>query len=173
MATSAPVQLDRIFAALGDPTRRGILERLAVADRLAVSELAAPFAMSLPAVLKHVSVLTEAGLVAREKIGRTVYCRLDATALREASLWLAGMPARPSGRPSVAIAEKRDSRAQTQPKTKQGRRATASKRAAAAARKPSKKPAKSARPGRAKAPATVSRTGTRAAKPRAKRRTSS
>jgi DNA-binding transcriptional ArsR family regulator len=85
----SPPVLDRTFAALADPTRRAILERLSDADRLTVSDLASPFAMSLPAVLKHVGVLTEAGLVAREKVGRVVYCKLETSPLRDALKWLA------------------------------------------------------------------------------------
>jgi DNA-binding transcriptional ArsR family regulator len=85
---SSPV-LDRTFAALADPTRRAILERLSAADRITVSALATPFAMSLPAVLKHVGVLAEAGLVTREKIGRVVYCRIEPAPLRDMLGWLA------------------------------------------------------------------------------------
>ena len=62
--------LDRTFAALADPTRRALLARLQARDTLSVSELAQPFAMSLPAVMKHLDVLTDAGLIAREKTGR-------------------------------------------------------------------------------------------------------
>jgi len=97
----APV-LDRTFAALADPTRRAILERLSDADRLTVSDLAAPFAMSLPAVLKHVGVLADAGLVAREKIGRVVYCRIETSPLRAALKWLALYDLLWSGRSEVA-----------------------------------------------------------------------
>lgn len=80
--------LDHTFAALADPTRRGILSRLERKERLAVSELAKPLAMSLPAVMKHLDVLDRAGLIAREKTGRTVHCRLKARPLREAKEWL-------------------------------------------------------------------------------------
>lgn len=80
--------LDRTFAALGDPTRRAIVSRLA-AGAAATSALAAPFAMSLPAVLKHLRVLEEAGLVEREKVGRTVWCRLRPDAIAAASDWMA------------------------------------------------------------------------------------
>ena len=55
---------------------------------LSVSALAAPFAMSLPAVMKHLDVLSDAGLVARAKTGRTVACRLDAEPMRDAFEWL-------------------------------------------------------------------------------------
>jgi DNA-binding transcriptional ArsR family regulator len=80
--------LDRTFAALADPTRRALVERLSKTDQASVSELAEPFAMSLPAVMKHLDVLSDAGLVAREKIGRTVTCRLRAEPMREANDWL-------------------------------------------------------------------------------------
>src|ERR1700733_6390808 len=80
--------LDRTFAALSDPTRRALVMRLAAAPDLSVSELAAPFRMSLPAVMKHLGVLSDAGLVAREKTGRVVACRLDAEPMREAFEWL-------------------------------------------------------------------------------------
>src|SRR5581483_8221444 len=80
--------LDRTFAALSDPTRRALVMRLASEPDLSVSELAVPFRMSLPAVMKHLAVLSDAGLVAREKSGRTVACRLDAEPMRDAFEWL-------------------------------------------------------------------------------------
>jgi DNA-binding transcriptional ArsR family regulator len=80
--------LDRVFGALGDPTRRAILARLEQQDGLAISELAAPFAVKLPAVMKHLQVLGEAGLVTRTKRGRTVTVRLAPGALRAATDWL-------------------------------------------------------------------------------------
>jgi DNA-binding transcriptional ArsR family regulator len=80
--------LDRTFAALSDPTRRALLARLGARDGISVSELAQPFAMSLPAIMKHLDVLTDAGLVAREKTGRVVACRLTATPMEQAMQWL-------------------------------------------------------------------------------------
>lgn len=80
--------LDRTFAALADPTRRAILARLESAQPLSVSELARPFPVSLPAVMKHIAVLSDAGLVVREKEGRTVNCRLSAGPMEEAKQWL-------------------------------------------------------------------------------------
>ena len=80
--------LDRTFAALADPTRRALLARLSETDSISVSELAKPFAMSLPAVMKHLDVLSDAGLVTREKTGRTVACRLEAEPMRAATDWL-------------------------------------------------------------------------------------
>jgi len=80
--------LDRTFAALADPTRRALLARLSDRDTLSVSELAEPFAMSLPAIMKHLDVLSDAGLIAREKTGRVVACRLTAKPMEQAMDWL-------------------------------------------------------------------------------------
>jgi DNA-binding transcriptional ArsR family regulator len=80
--------LDRTFAALSDPTRRALLARLGSRDGISVSELAKPFAMSLPAIMKHLDVLSDAGLVAREKTGRVVACRLTARPMEQAMEWL-------------------------------------------------------------------------------------
>lgn len=80
--------LDRTFAALADPTRRALLARLEREDEISVSELARPLPMSLPAVMKHLDVLAEAGLVIREKKGRTVSCRIDAGPMEDAMKWL-------------------------------------------------------------------------------------
>jgi DNA-binding transcriptional ArsR family regulator len=79
--------LNRVYAALADPTRRAILTHLLQQDAR-VTELAEPFAMSLNAVSKHVRVLEEAGLVRREVRGRDHYLSLDAAPLQEASAWL-------------------------------------------------------------------------------------
>ncbi|CAM2186878.1 Transcriptional regulator [Paraburkholderia sacchari] len=81
--------LNRTFAALADPTRRALLARLALQDELSVSALAQPFAISLPAVMKHLDVLADAGLVTRTKTGRTVACRLAAGPMEDAMQWLA------------------------------------------------------------------------------------
>src|SRR5712672_2461005 len=80
--------LDRTFAALADPTRRAMLARLGTQDSISVSELAQPFAMSLPAIMKHLEVLSDAGLIAREKTGRIVACRLTAKPMEQAMDWL-------------------------------------------------------------------------------------
>ncbi|WP_334357370.1 MULTISPECIES: ArsR/SmtB family transcription factor [unclassified Bradyrhizobium] len=80
--------LDRTFAALSDPTRRALLARLGDRESLSVSELAQPFSMSLPAIMKHLDVLSDAGLIAREKTGRTVACRLTAQPMEQAMEWL-------------------------------------------------------------------------------------
>jgi DNA-binding transcriptional ArsR family regulator len=80
--------LDRTFAALADPTRRALLARLGKRDNLSVSELAQPFSMSLPAIMKHLDVLSDAGLITRAKTGRTVACRLTAAPMEQAMDWL-------------------------------------------------------------------------------------
>jgi DNA-binding transcriptional ArsR family regulator len=85
--TPAETALDRVFAALADPVRRSVLERLDGAELL-VSELAAPFDISLQAVSRHIHVLVRAGLVKQERTGRISRCRLDAGPIFEAALWL-------------------------------------------------------------------------------------
>jgi DNA-binding transcriptional ArsR family regulator len=80
--------LDRTFAALADPTRRALLAQLGRQQGLSVSELAKPFAVSLPAIMKHLDVLSDAGLIARSKTGRTVACRLTAEPMEQAMDWL-------------------------------------------------------------------------------------
>jgi DNA-binding transcriptional ArsR family regulator len=80
--------LDRTFAALGDSTRRAILERLARRAGATVSELAEPFAIKLPAVMKHLDVLDQAGLITRSKSGRVVTVRLRRGSMRDAMAWL-------------------------------------------------------------------------------------
>jgi DNA-binding transcriptional ArsR family regulator len=82
------IQLDRTFAALVDPTRRAILARLEREESASVSELARPFAIKLPAVMKHLDVLDQAGLITRSKAGRTVTVRLSPEPMREAMDWL-------------------------------------------------------------------------------------
>jgi DNA-binding transcriptional ArsR family regulator len=81
------VTLDRVYAALADPTRRAILSRL-TRQETRVTELAEPFTVSLNAVSKHVRVLEDAGLIRREVRGRDHYLSLDATPLQEAATWL-------------------------------------------------------------------------------------
>jgi len=80
--------LDSTFAALSDPTRRALLARLTERDAISVSELAQPFSMSLPAVMKHLDVLNDAGLITRTKTGRTVAVQLSAGPMEEAMQWL-------------------------------------------------------------------------------------
>lgn len=79
--------LDDTFAALSDPTRRGILERLGRGEA-SISDLAASFAMSLTGLKKHVQILEEAGLVVTEKVGRVRTCRLGPRRLDDESAWI-------------------------------------------------------------------------------------
>src|SRR5215472_16600242 len=80
-------QLDTVFHALGDATRRRMLRELAGGERT-VSQLAEPFAISLQAASKHIKALEKAGLVRREVRGRTHLCRLDPGPLASAHQWL-------------------------------------------------------------------------------------
>lgn len=82
--------LDRIFAALADPTRRAMLTALLAGDRT-VGELAEPHAISVAAVSKHLHALAEAGLVQQTRAGRATICRLLPDGLRAAGLWLTGV----------------------------------------------------------------------------------
>ncbi len=86
MLTQA-AQLDLVFAALADPTRRAILAML-LEDDMAVTDVAHPFEMSLAAVSKHLGVLADAGLISRERRGRVIWCKLEPDALRGASVWM-------------------------------------------------------------------------------------
>jgi DNA-binding transcriptional ArsR family regulator len=79
--------VDRAFAALGDPTRRAILERLG-SGSATISELAEPFGISLPGMTKHVRLLEEAQLVTTEKVGRVRWCMLAPYAFEGISTWL-------------------------------------------------------------------------------------
>lgn len=81
-------RLDRMFAALADPTRRAVLARLNALERASVSELAEPFDMTLAAVMKHLDVLVDAGLIVRKKAGRVVTCELTAEPMESAVEWL-------------------------------------------------------------------------------------
>jgi DNA-binding transcriptional ArsR family regulator len=81
------LQLDTVFHALGDATRRRMLRELASGERT-VSQLAEPFAMSLAAASKHIKSLENAGLIRREVRGRTHLCRLDPGPLASAHQWL-------------------------------------------------------------------------------------
>ena len=80
-------ELDLVFGALSDGTRRAIVGRLA-AGEAPLSEVAKPFDMSLTAVSKHVRMLSDAGLVVVEKRGRTRFCRLEGEGMRQAIEWL-------------------------------------------------------------------------------------
>lgn len=89
--------LDRIFHALSDPTRRAVVEQLRHGSAT-VSELARPFDMALPSFIKHLAVLERAGLTQSDKPGRTRYCRLTDDALLPVSDWLADQTALWEGR---------------------------------------------------------------------------
>jgi len=80
-------ELDAVFAALADPTRRRLAERLGDGPA-AVSELARPLPMSLPAVVQHLQVLEACGLVRSEKVGRVRTCRLEVTQLQTVQDWI-------------------------------------------------------------------------------------
>lgn len=80
-------RLDAVFAALADPTRRAILSML-LEDDMAVTDVAEPFAMSLAAISKHLAVLSEAGLISRERRGRVIWCKLEPEAMAGATLWM-------------------------------------------------------------------------------------
>ncbi len=81
-------EVDRVFAALGDPTRRAVIERL-VAGPASTSELAEPFDMAMPSLLQHLRVLERAGLVTSTKEGRVRTYRLAPAGLESADGWLA------------------------------------------------------------------------------------
>jgi DNA-binding transcriptional ArsR family regulator len=79
--------LDRTFAALSDPRRRDILERLRLGPA-SMSELAEPYGISLPGVMKHVRILEEANLVTTQKVGRTRECRLGPEQMEDVTWWI-------------------------------------------------------------------------------------
>jgi DNA-binding transcriptional ArsR family regulator len=81
------LDLDRVFHALADPSRRHMLERLSQGPA-SVSELGKPLAMSLAAALQHVQILEASGLVQSRKLGRTRTCNLNAQTLRSAEHWI-------------------------------------------------------------------------------------
>jgi DNA-binding transcriptional ArsR family regulator len=87
MANDPSSRLDAVFHAFADPTRRGILERLARGEASGM-ELAQPFPISLPAISKHLRVLERASLIVRRKEGRVHRFRLNGPAMREAARWL-------------------------------------------------------------------------------------
>jgi DNA-binding transcriptional ArsR family regulator len=81
-------RLDRVFAVLSDTTRRAMLAQLEREEAVSVSDLARPHAIKLPAIMKHLDVLGDAGLITRAKAGRTVTVRLQPKPMREAMEWL-------------------------------------------------------------------------------------
>lgn len=88
MAKHKTSNMDRTFWALADPTRRGVLQRLIDEPGLSISELAEPFSLKLPGMMKHLDVLSDAGLITRSKIGRTVSVNLSVAPMQEAIAWL-------------------------------------------------------------------------------------
>jgi DNA-binding transcriptional ArsR family regulator len=80
--------IHRVFHALGDPTRRIIMEKL-TAGPISVSQLANPLGITLAAVVQHLQVLEESGLVHTEKLGRVRTCRIDPIGLNVAEKWIA------------------------------------------------------------------------------------
>jgi DNA-binding transcriptional ArsR family regulator len=80
--------VDRTLAALADPTRRGVLERLGREGTATVSQLAEPVGISLTGMKKHLGILEEAGLVSTEKVGRTRHCRLGPKRLEDLQAWI-------------------------------------------------------------------------------------
>lgn len=83
------IDLDLVFAALADPTRRAILTAL-LDGEASVSDLAAPFEISLAGVSKHLQILAQAGLVSQVRSGREKLCRLEPDGLNVAAIWMQG-----------------------------------------------------------------------------------
>ncbi len=81
------VNIDRVFHALGDPTRRALVERLSEGP-ISVSRLAAPLAITLAAVVQHLQVLEKSGLVRTEKVGRIRTCRIETAGLSVVEQWI-------------------------------------------------------------------------------------
>jgi DNA-binding transcriptional ArsR family regulator len=88
MVKYADDELDTLFGALSDRTRRRVLDSLAEGGDRGVTELANEHRMSLPGFIKHLRVLEDAGLIARSKEGRVVSCELSAAPMKEASVWM-------------------------------------------------------------------------------------
>lgn len=88
MAKYKASRIDRTFSALADPSRRHVLLRLRDEPGLSVSELARPLSLKLPGMMKHLDVLSDAGLITRVKTGRTVSVHLSVGPMREAMEWL-------------------------------------------------------------------------------------
>jgi DNA-binding transcriptional ArsR family regulator len=114
-------QLDAVFHALGDPTRRRMLSELSRGERT-VSQLAEPFAMSLAAASKHIKALEHAGLIRREVRGRTHLCRLEPGPLASAHEWLGFYERFWSGQLDVLekLLREDDARKSRKSKTKKG-----------------------------------------------------
>src|SRR5580693_6992824 len=80
--------IDRVFHALAEPTRRAIMERL-TSGPSTVSDLARPFDMTLAAIVQHLQVLEDSGVIRTEKVGRVRTCRIEPKGLRVAEAWIA------------------------------------------------------------------------------------
>lgn len=89
MPSTQPQQLDRVFAALADPTRRAILARLSQGEAT-VNDTVAPFDLAQPTISKHLKVLEEAGLVSRSRSAQFRPVRLEAAALAGVDQWIGG-----------------------------------------------------------------------------------
>ena len=81
------IDIDRVFHALGDPTRRAIVQKVSQGP-ISVSRLAAPLAITLAAVVQHLQVLEESGLIRTEKVGRVRTCRIEPAGLSAAEHWI-------------------------------------------------------------------------------------
>jgi DNA-binding transcriptional ArsR family regulator len=88
MVNYSPERLDALFAALADATRRGMIARLS-AGPATIGELGKPYGISKPAVTKHVKVLERAGLVRRDRDGRSHHCSLRVASMRRGEQWIA------------------------------------------------------------------------------------
>jgi DNA-binding transcriptional ArsR family regulator len=114
--------VDRIFQALAEPTRRAIVEQLSVRPS-SVSELAKPFDMTLAAIVQHLQVLEESGVIRTEKVGRVRTCRIEPRGLMLAERWIVERRTlwqRRLDRLADVLAEDEDT--QQQPSTKQAKR---------------------------------------------------
>lgn len=87
MVNNNSTQLNHLFSALADPTRRAMLGRLAQ-KQMTVKELSAPFSISKPAISKHLKILERAGLLRRDVDGRVHHCQLQVGPLRDAADWV-------------------------------------------------------------------------------------
>jgi DNA-binding transcriptional ArsR family regulator len=87
MVKKAAIDIDRLFHALGDPTRRAILDRLTESP-MSVSRLAEPLEITVTAVAQHLQILEEVGLVHTEKLGRVRTCRIEAAGFRALEQWI-------------------------------------------------------------------------------------
>ncbi|MEL6203342.1 MAG: metalloregulator ArsR/SmtB family transcription factor [Pseudomonadota bacterium] len=88
MPNNYDIELDQLFAALADPTRRAVVQALVQKEKLSVSELHAPHAMALPSFTQHLKVLEDAGLISTRKQGRVRMVNIEAQRLTRAQTWL-------------------------------------------------------------------------------------